>query len=808
MGSIVKIRFGMSKKETVRKRELSQAFQCLRDRLAAVEEKYHLVVDQARVIVFQTDAAGQITSMNRAWTEITGFTEEDSLETAFSNYIHPDDRGCYQRYWSAVMRQQTDFRQEVRWITKNTGFRWMEVCQWGLRDAAGTVVGSMGIMNDVSDRRMTEDALEDSERRYRRYRQMFIDNPAVWLVVDPETGRIIDANAAAAKFYGYSMEELKTMAIFEINMLPVEEVRARMKSASNIHGKPFLFHHRLKSGETQEVEVYSGPFETGERTLLSSMVIDITAKRQAEAELQQSRDHLAMVIEGTQAGLWEWDIVNEKVYRDGRLQAICGYEAQDREYSLEEWAGNCHPDDLGRIKEKMAECTPGGAQTLDVEFRFRHKDGSYRWVRATGKSIFDQTGQPVRCMGSTVDINDRKRMEERQKENEFILRDFVRAVSEVSFIIDEDGRYLEVFGDAAEILPLPQGHLLGSTVFDVMPREQADELLTEIRLAMEEKVVQGVDYTVEMARGRRNIRRRVAPMSYTVDGKRTVAVVIQDITDQERARRVLETAYEMRRRSELINDLMNSARPLDESMLAYCRNLGLNFSRPVFSCMIACSAGNGPEAASREQRAKEEIIEMLDDIPESTVWTYRGRVGVFCQAMEYAAAGKPGGLRLAGRLRERVRDMGDDLVVAIGVSRAHTGPEALRKSAREARETVSASQCRATDGAGIFHYDDLGILQLLVDYGSRERAEDFIQGTIGRLIDYDRKNGTDYLTTLEVMLQSSSLKETANALFLHHNTAVYRKQRIEKLLGLSISSFEARLSLAAAIKLYRLKSTK
>lgn len=777
----------------------------LKEHTVEAEEKYHPAIDHTFVIVFQTNITGQLTYLSPEWTEITGYTEAESIGTFITNYIHPCERDHYQQYWMAVMERQTGLQQEVRWITNNSGFQWMEIYQWALRNCSGAVVGSVGTLNISS--RTIEDALEDSECRYRRYRQMFFDNPAVWLVVDPETGRITDANAAAAEFYGYSVGELKSMAIFEINMLPVDKVKMCMDSARNCYDKPFMFRHRLKSGEIREVEVYSGPFETGDRTLLSSMVIDITAKRRAEAELQISRDRLSIVIEGTQAGMWEWDIIKKKVYCDERLQAILGYERHDKCFTVEEWEYCCHQNDLAFIKERFEACLAGRAETLEVEYRFLHKDGSYHWALANGKVVFDREGWPAKFVGLTVDITAKKKVEELQRQNELILRDFAQVVSDVSFIIDEDGRCIDVFGDPAEICPQSHCSLRELTIFEVMPREQADELMAEIRRVMANKVIRCLDYTVDLAKGRRNMRRRTAPMSYTVNGRKTVAVAFQDITDQERARRILQTTYERRRRSDFINDLMNLAQPLDQQALTYCRNLGLDFSLPLFSCVIACSIGAEGDDANMEPLAKDEIFDVLDEMPGCVAWTYHGKIGVFCQASEYLTAGKTGGLQLAGDIRENIRATHGDLTVAVGISRVYRGADGLRKSACEAWETILATQCGAITCDGIFHYDDLGILQLLVAVGGEQQAYEFVQRMIGKLIKYDREKGTDYLTTLEVMLKTPTLKEAAQALFLHYNTAVYRKRRIEKLLGKSINSFETKMAMAAAIKLYRLKST-
>ncbi|GAB2182207.1 hypothetical protein DLREEDagrD3_24300 [Denitratisoma sp. agr-D3] len=125
-------------------------------------------------------------------------------------------------------------------------------------------------------------ALSESEARYR---QSFEVNTAVKIVVDPESGAIVDANPAAAEFYGYPLDCLLTMNIRDINCMTSEEVQAEIEDARHSHRQYFNFRHRLASGEVRDVEVYSGPARVGDRDLLYSVIHDITERRKAEQEL-------------------------------------------------------------------------------------------------------------------------------------------------------------------------------------------------------------------------------------------------------------------------------------------------------------------------------------------------------------------------------------------------------------------------------------------------------------------------------------------------------------------------------------------
>jgi len=114
-----------------------------------------------------------------------------------------------------------------------------------------------------------------------RYKQIFETNQAVKLIVDPETGLIIQANKAACQFYGYSPNDLVQKKISEINTLSEKEIKKEMDLAKNEKKRFFNFQHRLASGEIRDVEVYSAPFEEEGRTLLYSIIHDVTGKIQS-----------------------------------------------------------------------------------------------------------------------------------------------------------------------------------------------------------------------------------------------------------------------------------------------------------------------------------------------------------------------------------------------------------------------------------------------------------------------------------------------------------------------------------------------
>lgn len=642
--------------------------------------------------------------------------------------------------------------------------------------------------------------------------EIFTHSPAVCLLIEPDTGIILEANAAATKFYGYSIEELETMAIFDLTVSDKGKVKKFMDSVGANIERPAIFQHKQKNGITRDVQVYASPFRINDRMLLSSVILDVTDSRRAAEELQKSRDCLAMVIEATQASIWEWDIASGTLmFRDQRFKAMMGYKANEIANSHDSWECFCHTEDIPHVRKASAEYMAGRVDRFDAECRVKHKDGTYRWIKSTGKVVFGRDKQPVRWVGSSIDITDIKKIEELQKKYKDILEDFAQVISDVSFIVDEDGIYVAAFGEDEELFPIPKQSIPGLTLFDVWQNEQAIHFLAEIRLTLREQKTRSFKHVINLPKGKRSIITRMSLMNYCVNGKRTVAISSVDITGQEQVKDMLQACYEMRRRSDVLNDLLAGRRSLDEETLAYIKNTGLSFTAPLFCCVInPRQVANGKQGSdfSNLQGVKDEMMDQLNGLQGCIAWGCRGKIGVLCEVSGTALNSKEYSISIARSLQAKIRECYPEIQVMVGVGEVKKGLDGFRKSFQQAWEAIVASRCSIGSNNDVIHFGDVGIFQLLVEKSGCERANEFIGNVIGKLIRQDAEKGTDYLETLEVILQSSNLKEAAKILFLHHNTLVFRKRRIEEILGISINEFETRLTLATAIKLYKLSLLK
>ena len=146
-----------------------------------------------------------------------------------------------------------------------------------------------GVSRDMTEIISTQEALKKSEETYR---QMFQVNQAVKLLVDPETADIVDANQAAADFYGYNIEKLKTMKVFDISLMTPDEILMVMQSVAAKHIRSVNTQHVNRKKKVFDVEVFTSPLNLGDKTLLFAIVIDVSSRVAAQNKLAQTEKSL------------------------------------------------------------------------------------------------------------------------------------------------------------------------------------------------------------------------------------------------------------------------------------------------------------------------------------------------------------------------------------------------------------------------------------------------------------------------------------------------------------------------------------
>ncbi len=271
--------------------------------------------------------------------------------------------------------------------------------------------GTIWIVEDISERMRADAAVRESELRYRA---MFDTNQAIKLLIDPATGEIVKANSAACDFYGYAPEQIIRLRIMDINALDAEAVRREMALAEREERQYFNFQHRLASGEIRDVEVHSSPVHSSGRALLFSIVHDVTARRQAEAQLRK----LSRAVEQSPVTIVITDCAGAIEYVNPSFTEKTGYTfdevrgANPRILSSGEQSAE-------RYREMWSAITSG--REWRGVFHNRRKDGELFWEAATVSPLFDDAGQITHFLAVKEDISNRKEAQDRIREQAALL---------------------------------------------------------------------------------------------------------------------------------------------------------------------------------------------------------------------------------------------------------------------------------------------------------------------------------------------------------------------------------------------------
>ena len=152
---------------------------------------------------------------------------------------------------------------------------------------------------------------------------------------------------------------------------------------------------------------------TGEVRSLTGTVQDITGRKRAELALQEAVLRQAEAVRAGNVGLWDWDLTSDTVRFSREWKSQIGYEDEEIGDDLEEWRSRVHPDDLDLTVSQVEQSIAEVRQYHRTEFRFRHKDGSYRWILSQASVFPDRSGRAVRMLGTHIDITEHKLARER-----------------------------------------------------------------------------------------------------------------------------------------------------------------------------------------------------------------------------------------------------------------------------------------------------------------------------------------------------------------------------------------------------------
>lgn len=286
----------------------------------------------------------------------------------------------------------------------------------------------------------------------------------VKLLIDPDSGRLLAASQAAVDFYGWSEAELRQLSAWDVtpsrNRADTLAMLAEIAAGRDLSPRPNSRHLR-RDGELRDVMVYPDPVKHAGRVLILAIVVDVTERRRAEADLRKSEERFRQAMEAAEEGLWEWDLVTNQVYYSPGFYAMLGYPPEAMAPHLESAAQLLHPDDRDAAIEGARRLLRDPGHYI-IEFRMRAANGDYRWLESHGKVVErDADGNPRRAVGTHIDITERRRLEQALRRGEAQLRSIIEGATDAIYVKDLEGRYVRLNRAAVDFFAREPEDLLG-----------------------------------------------------------------------------------------------------------------------------------------------------------------------------------------------------------------------------------------------------------------------------------------------------------------------------------------------------------
>ena len=269
------------------------------------------------------DAEGRFVQWNDHERDVViGKPEGKMPSTVALEAIHRDDRELVEKKMMDILKNGTEESEEVRVLLHGGPvFRWHQLS--GKRIIINDLPYLIGTATDITERKLADQAaLKHCEDRFRT---LFHEHSAVQLVIDAESANIIDANQAAADFYGWSITELRTMKISDINTTPFEKAIVEIENKRLSEKHPVIFKHYLKDGSLRDVEVFSKKINTNQSNQFYAIIHDITDRKLAEEQLEK----MSVAVKQSPAAVIITNPLGNIEYVNPMFTKFTGYSAED-----------------------------------------------------------------------------------------------------------------------------------------------------------------------------------------------------------------------------------------------------------------------------------------------------------------------------------------------------------------------------------------------------------------------------------------------------------------------------------------------
>jgi len=405
------------------------------------EEKYRTILENIEDGYIEVDLKGNFLFVNEAACKIQGCTRDEILKMNYRELMDKENaQKIFARYNKVYTSGESDKDARYEVITKSGLRKYLESSITPVKDESGRIYAFRGIIRDRTERRATEEALRQSEEKYRSILESIEDG---YFETDI-AGNFVLFNNALCRIFAYTKEELMGMGYKKYTdkenskkLFQVFHECYRTGMPVKAHDVIFIRKDELKAVITISVSLVRNP--QGEPIGFRGIARDITERKQAEEALRQSEEKYRTILESIEEGYFEVDVAGNLTFVNDSMCRIWGYPKEqmiglnNRQYTDEENAK--------KLYQTFNEVYRTGISSKAFDWQIIRKDGTVVYIEATVSLRKDSAGNVIGFRGTVHNITERKEAEEALRQSEEKHRSILENIRESYFEVDLAGNF-------------------------------------------------------------------------------------------------------------------------------------------------------------------------------------------------------------------------------------------------------------------------------------------------------------------------------------------------------------------------------
>jgi len=501
--------------------------------------------------------------------------------SVISPEYQPDGKTSFEKAEEHIKYAYINGNHSFEWMHLNLNGEsfWTEVVLTDISTDGKKIL--LAIVKDISEKKRLE---EENNYQHMILNAVLNSTPDLIFYKDylNNNGKYIGCNEAFEKFVGKSNQDIIGKTDIE---LFGQEVGSffRTKDKEMLDRDETVINEEwvdYPNGDKVLMSTSKSPFKDEKNNIIGVLGIarDITHVHEKTKEIQNLKEQMELALLGNKDGIWDWNLLDDSVYFSPLWKEMLGYSDDELPNEFSTWKDRVHPEDIKPIMKGIKKNIKGKTDYYEGVHRLRHKNGSWVWILARGKTIFDEDAKAIRMTGTHTDITKQKEIEEKNKKLLYSVQNFQElfdSTIETIVMSDEKHKIIDVNLAGVQLLKAKtKQEIIGKNMLSLLAKEEQTKVIEGFRQAVSKPYklnIKSLDGKIIYA--------LASGKDTTIQGKSTRISTIIDITELQQKDEQLLQQSKLAQMGEMIGMIAHQWRQPLNAISATGINLSLMSSK-------------------------------------------------------------------------------------------------------------------------------------------------------------------------------------------------------------------------------------